>query len=134
MNNYYYRVAFLGLFLLIPLFAFAGDRFESTAQSSKEVIGKKLEITHVKFQDLDLPAAHRFVIEFKDSSHCVILINGKKQEGTWVFNERTKTIDVKNTFGGAIKSFVLSKSGSQVVILQRVNEEEMHQIIAKVLR
>jgi len=132
MNTAHSRSFFiLGLFLFIPLLTFGGNGAEVSAQQVKQVIGKKLKITHVDFKGLDLPAATHFEIEFTDDTNCLVFMNNKAYKAIWKFNSRTKMIDVKNNFSGSIKSFTLTKRGE---IRQRVNEEEMYQLIASVLK
>ena len=135
MNQVYKQLTLiLGIFLLIPFASFAGNNPEMTSTDAKQVIGKRLKITHVDFKGLDLPATTQFEIEFTDSEHCVIFINGQRHEAIWVFNDRTKSIDVKNVFLGSIKSFTVVRNGHNVDIMQRVNEEEMHRMIVAVLK
>lgn len=134
MNKQYKQLlTILGLFILIPFTSFAGHG-ENSTQPVNTVIGKTLRVTHVDFKGLDLPATTQFEIEFTDNENCFILINGQKHEGQWRYNDRTNTIDVKDSFFGSIKQFTIEGSGSSVSIMQRVNEEEMHRMITAALR
>ncbi|MGB0524695.1 MAG: hypothetical protein ACPGJS_17105 [Flammeovirgaceae bacterium] len=134
-NQYKQLITILGLFIFIPFTAFAGGNDEVVANTTFDaIIGKTLKVTHVDWQGVNLPATTHFEIEFIDKANCVILINGQKHEGTWAYNSRKDCIDVKNSVFGSIKQFSYEKSGPQINILQRVNEEQMHRMIKAALR
>ena len=124
----------ISLICLLPFSSTAGDTKEVNSSDVNHIVGKTLKITQVDFKGLNLPATNHFEIEFTDTEKCYILVNGKKLERVWRYNERRNTIDIKDTFEGSIKQFVLFKEGSNISMLQRVNEEELHRMITEALR
>ncbi len=92
------------------------SREENVARSGESIY------RHCDFKEFP-PSRFRFNMELKKDGKCLWLDlayndGHKMKEGTWVFDEKTNTIQLTDSEGIVAKEFVIKKAESDILIIE----------------